>query len=180
MKNNARQLSLVTCLFLSFLGAMQPGSALAGDPKPGTLSGGAALGFLGNTPEATAFALNFHGDLFVNPELSVGPLLQLAFTGNLTQVGLSAQGKYWWTVPTTDNRGKLVLQAGIGFVNADRGNGNSDTSFLIPLGVGLDYQLNKVLAVNVTFLLNFTDLETGPGQSGETNVMPGLTFGFRF
>ena len=54
----------------------------------------------------------------------------------------------------------------------------SDTSFLIPLGVGLDYVLTQQVSLTSTFLLNFTDLDTGSGN--DTHVMPGLTFGIRY
>ncbi|MGH7255811.1 MAG: hypothetical protein ACREI3_08545, partial [Nitrospirales bacterium] len=92
--------------------------------------------------------------------------------------GLSAQVKYWLVPFEKDKRLKLVAQAGIGFIHAD--HFNDDTSFLIPLGIGLDFQLSQALAVNATFLINFTDLDTGPGNNDDTTVMPGLTFGVRF
>ena len=60
-----------------------------------TWSGGAAVGFLSNTPDETAFAFNLHADRFLQRNVSFGPLLQLGFTGDLTQVGFSGQGKYW-------------------------------------------------------------------------------------
>jgi len=141
-----------------------------------TWSGGTAVGFLSNTPDGTAFAFNLHADRFLQRNVSFGPLLQLGFTGDLTQVGFSGQGKYWIDLPQTDNRAKLVLQAGIGFVHADFFR--NDTSFLIPLGIGVDYSLTRTISLTGTFLLNFTDLDTGPGT--DTNVMPGLTFGVRF
>jgi hypothetical protein len=47
-----------------------------------------------------------------------------------------------------------------------------------PIGVGVDCALNERLSLTSTFLLNFTDVDTG-GGTGAT-VMPGLTFGVRF
>jgi len=49
---------------------------------------------------------------------------------------------------------------------------------LIPLGIGVDYALNRTVTLTGTFLLNFADLDIGPGT--DTNVMPCLTFGIRF
>jgi Outer membrane protein beta-barrel domain len=158
------------------IGGHGPAPAQAADPQAGTLTGGGALGFLANTPDDTAFALNLNFDYHLNHGFSVGPLLQLGFTGDMTLTGLSGQTKYWLNVPDTGDRGKLVLQAGLGFVHADFLQ--SDTSWLIPLGIGFEYALDRRLAVTATFLLNFTDLDTGGGRS--TNVMPGLTFGVRF
>jgi hypothetical protein len=130
-------------------------------------------GFLANTPDDTAFALNVSLDAFPAKRFSLGPLLQLGFTDDLVQTGLSGQGKVWF-----DLGSKLMLsvQAGVGFVNADFQR--DDTSFLIPVGAGLHYWVTKDLGIGGTFLLNFTDLDTGPG--GDTNVMPGLSFGVRY
>ena len=141
-----------------------------------TWSGGAAIGFLGNTPDGTAVALNLHADRFLQRNVSLGPLLQLGFTEDMNQVGFSGQGKYWIDISQTDNRAKLVLQGGVGFVHAD--HARSDTSFLIPLGMGVDYAMTHTIGLTGTFLLNFTDLDTG-GRN-HTNVMPGLAFGVRF
>jgi uncharacterized protein with beta-barrel porin domain len=146
------------------------------NPVPRQWSGGAGVGFLGGTPSDTAFALNFHADNFLNRNFSIGPLLQVAFIGDLTQVGLSGQGKYWWDIPDTANRAKVVIQGGIGFLHADRLG--SDTSWLIPLGIGIDYAMTEKLALTANFLLNFTDINTGNGNGAHT--MPGLTFGVRF
>ncbi|WP_447969932.1 hypothetical protein [Nitrospira sp. M1] len=158
---------------------MIPSWALADDePLPEkSWSAGGAIGYLANTPDGTAFALNLHVDANLNERVSVGPLLQLGFTGDLTQVGFSGQGKYTIPISETDNRLKVIFQAGIGFVHADPGP--ADTSFLIPLGVGMDYQINSQLAFTSDFLLNFTDLDHGRGYN-DTNVMPSLTFGVRF
>ena len=141
-----------------------------------TWSGGAAVGFLNNTPDGTAVALNLHADRFLQRNVSLGPLLQLGFTEDMTQVGFSGQGKYWIDISQTDNRAKLVLQAGVGFVHAD--HARNDTSFLIPLGMGVDYSMTQAIGLTGTFLLNFTDLNTGPRT--HTNVMPGVAFGVRF
>ena len=145
----------------------------AADPAPGAWTGGAALGFVGNTPDNTAFAVNLNVERFINHSFSVGPLLQFGVTGDLTQIGVSGQVKYWMDL----SKGlKLTAQGGLGFVHTDfRG---SDTSFLIPIGAGLDYTVSKNVSATATFLLNFTDIDTGFGT--RPHVMPGLTFGLRF
>lgn len=148
----------------------------AAESRAGDWSGGAAIGFLGNTPDGTAFATNVHAEYFLNHQISVGPLVQLAVTGDLFQIGFSGQGKYWLDLPGLDKRLKMNLQGGLGFLHADLHT--SDTSFLIPIGVGLDYALNQQVSLTSTFLLNFTDVDTG--RRTGTNVMPGLTFGVRF
>lgn len=164
------------CCLAVFLSAIPDGVLSAAEPQEGTWSGGAAVGFLGNTPDGTAFATNLHADYFTTNKFSLGPLAQFAITGDLVQAGFSAQGKYWWNVAGVDPRLKANLQAGIGFVHANYLT--SDTAFLIPLGVGLDYALNQKVNLISTFLLNFTDIDTGRGN--DANVMPGVTVGIRF
>ena len=163
------------CL-IGLMSVTHVGASGAVEPQAGAWSGGAGIGFLGNTPDGTAFATNVHADYFLNRQVSVGPLAQFAVTGDLFQFGLSGQAKYWLNLPGVDTRLKANLQGGLGFLYADLHR--SDTSFLIPIGVGLDYTLNEHVGLTSTFLLNFTDINTGRGTS--TNVMPGLTFGIRF
>jgi len=158
------------------IGLLSSYPAQAADPKTGTWSAGGAIGFLANTPDDTAFAFNVNADYFLNRNVSVGPLFQLAATGDLSQFGFSGQGKFWIDLPGTEHKGKLTLQAGLGFVHSDFVE--SDTSWLIPLGVGVDYMLTPKISFTATFLLNFTDLDTGGGTGA--HVMPGLTFGVRF
>jgi hypothetical protein len=150
--------------------------AEAADPKAGTWTFGGALGFLADTPDGTAFALNGNAETFIERKFSIGPLLQLAATGDLAQIALSGQAKYWIDIPGTENRLKVTVQGGIGFVHA--AFRDDDTSWLIPIGAGADYKLTDSLNITGTFLLNFTDLETGRGS--DARVMPGFTVGVRF
>lgn len=169
------------------------GSASAGldDLGPGRWSGGAGVGFIGSTPDGVAeFAFDGHADYFVTHTFSLGPLAQYAGAGNDFLFGLSAQAKYWWDVPGTDNLVKLILQGGVGFVRAgikdtDSGTTNTYSSFLIPLGVGLDYAVTERLALTADFLLNVTSLGQTVRAAGRefdlhTNLMPAFYIGVRF
>jgi hypothetical protein len=144
--------------------------------RPGRWTLGGGVGFLGDTPDGTALAINAHADVLVAPSLTLGPLMQLGLTGDLGQLGLSGQATYWIPLRGTARQLTLTVQAGLGFVHSDFGG--ADTSWLIPLGVGADYALSDTLSATGTFLLNFTDLDTGRG--GEADVMPALIFGLRF
>lgn len=162
------------------------------DLRPGQWSGGAGIGFLGNTPDGAAeFAFKGNADYFLTHNFSVGPLAQYAGAGNDFLFGLSAQAKYWWDIPNTRNLAKLVIQGGIGFIRAGIkdidtvGFANTYSSFLIPIGVGVDYTVTKQLALTADFLLNFTSLGETIRAGGRefdfhTNVMPGLYLGVRF
>lgn len=143
------------CVLLAF-------PARAQERRTGKFTAGVGLGLQGDTADGTAFALGFSGDYFLTNNISVGPLLQLGFTGDLTQIGVTAQGKY--TLDLTDIP-KLDphFQGGIGFIHADLDRGpfldQDDTSFLIPIGFGVEYHLNRTTSLESTLLFNFTDLD---------------------
>jgi hypothetical protein len=190
--------SLLTPVFVLFL-FLSVSTTLSGlahaqvrDLKPGQWSGGGGIGFLANTPDGIAeLAFNGHADYFVSHSFSIGPLAQYAGAGNDFLFGLSPQAKYWLDIPGIGSPTKLVFQGGIGFVRAgikdSDGSGTADTygSFLIPLGVGLDYAMSERLAVTADFLLNFTSLGDTVRARGQefdlhTNVMPAFYLGVRF
>ena len=79
-------------------------------------------------------------------------------------------------IPKRNNRFKLALQGGLGFIHSDYFR--DDRSWLIPIGVGADVAISPTVSFTTDFLLNFTDLNTGGGTG--SNVMPGLIFGIRF
>ncbi len=106
----------------------------------------------------------------------MGPLAQIATTGDLFQFGFSGQMKLWVDLPGFENRLKLNVQGGLGFLHADMFT--SDDAWLIPVGVGLDYALNPSVSLTSTFLFNFNDVDTGHGTGA--HATPGLTFGLRF
>lgn len=151
-------------------------SSASSEFEEGRWLAGGSMGLLGGTPDDTALALNVHGDYLLDGDLSMGPLLQVATTGDMLQFGLSNQWKYWIPIMDTNGRGKVALQGGVGFVHSDFQSG--DTAWLVPLGVGYEHQLASGVRLTSAALLNFTDLNTGPG--GRTSVMPGLAFGVRF
>jgi hypothetical protein len=185
-----RRLSALALGLLAAIVVAGPADADVSDLRPGRWSGGAGVGFLTGTPDGVEFAASGHVDYFLTGRVSVGALGQFAGGGNDSIFGVSAQVKYWWDIPGTRNRLKLVVQGGIGFVGADiedsdSGASDTDGSFLIPVGVGLDYAVARKVAVTATFLLNFTSLgDTVRVQGREidlhTNVMPGFYLGVRF
>lgn len=123
---------------------------------------GAGLGLQANTPDGTAFALGFSGDYYFTQGFSIGPLLQLGFTGDLFQFGLTGQAKYTFDIKEIPAL-KPHIEAGIGFIYADLDRGRwrseNDVSFLFPLGIGAEYRLTNSISLDNTFLFNFTDLD---------------------
>jgi Outer membrane protein beta-barrel domain len=181
-------LLLLTVLLVTPTGLVSAHDSAAGGA--GRWSGGTGVGFLGGTPDGVEFALNGHLNYFISEEISIGPLVQYAGAGDDFLFGLTAQGKYWWAIPGTNNQTKLVLQGGIGFVRAgvrepEIGFGDTFSSFLIPLGIGVDHAVNEQVSVTADFMLNITSLGrefrvAGREADFHTNVMPGLYFGVRF
>lgn len=181
---------LAYVLFLTGLTMAPPAEAEVKEFTAHRWSGGGGLGFFGSTPDGAEFAVTGHADYFVSERFSFGPLAQYAGVGNDVLFGLSAQGRYWWDIPGTECLVKLVLQGGLGFVRAgikdtDSGRSNTYGSFLIPIGVGIDYALTERLAITGDILLNFTSLGETVRTGGRevdlhTNVMPALYLGVRF
>ena len=136
---------------------------------------GGGIGFLAETPDDTAFTVNLFGDRYLNDRVSVGPLAQFGFTGDLALYAFSGQMKYWIPLRDIDSRTRFFTQAGVGIVHA--AFREDDTSWIVPLGFGIDHQMENV-AVYAAFLVNLTDLDTGRGS--DADVMPGVTFGAKF
>ena len=141
---------------------------------------GAALGFQTDTPDSTAYAIGLYGDYYLTRGLSIGPLLQMGFTDDLMQLGLTAQAKYTFDLANIPQL-KPHVQAGLGFIYADLdlGNGRSedDTSFLIPFGIGAEYKLTDSISLDGTVLFNITDLDVGSEDFFMTWLI-GLKFAF--
>ena len=132
------------------------------DHRAGRFIFGAGLGLQAGTPDSTAFAFGFGGDYYFTQGISVGPLFQFGFTGDLFQFGFSGQAKYTFDLKEIPAL-KPHIEAGVGFIYADldRGRWGSehDVSFLFPLGIGAEYRLTNSISLDNTFLFNFTDLD---------------------
>ena len=160
--------ALVTLVWL--LCILIQDSALAIEPRAGLWSAGAGVGVLGDTTDGTAFALNLYAERFLDTAVSIGPLVQVA---NFKQIAFSIQPKYWIDVTLPNPDAKMNFQAGLGFLH-----GGGDTSYVIPLGIGVDYPIDRTYSFTMTLLLNFTGVDGGLGSG--IHLMPGLNLGVRF
>src|SRR5260370_16514572 len=79
------------------------GAAEGADLKPGAWTYGAGFGFLRETPDGTAFALNVNAETFLIERLSVGPLLHLGFTAASPHSRLSRHANSSIHLPTPSN-----------------------------------------------------------------------------
>ena len=153
---------VIIVVFLAFTQFAEAQRVQSSDERAGRFVLGAGLGLQANTPDGTAFALGVGGDYYITQGFSVGPLLQLGFTGDLFQFGVTGQAKYTFDLKQIPAL-KPHVETGIGFIYADLDGGRrgdeDDVSFLIPLGLGAEYRLTNEISLDTTFLFNFTELE---------------------
>src|SRR4030042_1379830 len=153
---------VIIVVFLALTQFADAQQVLSADQRAGRFIVGAGLGFQANTPDHTALAIGFSGDYYFTQGFSIGPLLQLGFTGDLFQFGLTAQAKYTFDLREIPAL-KPHIEAGIGFIYSDLDRGlwrdEDDLSFLIPLGIGAEYRLTNSISLDPTFLFTFTDLD---------------------
>ncbi len=153
-----------------------------GQAQENRLGFGTDLGFWAGTSNDTVFALGFNLDYFLDPAFSLGGMVLLAPTGDLTQIAFAPVGRFHINL----NPVNIVPFAGFGFVNAnlDRGEGpgsidRTDTSFYIPLGATLEFPVSRKIALASTLIVNIHDLNFDP-PVGRDQTSVALLFGFRF
>jgi opacity protein-like surface antigen len=153
---------VIIAIFLALTQFAEAQQVQSADQRTGRFVFGAGLGFQANTPDDTAFAFGLSGDYYFTQGFSIGPLLQMGFTGDLFQFGLTGQAKYTFDL-TEIPALKPHIEAGIGFIyselDRERWRDEDDVSFLIPLGIGAEYRLTTSISVDTTFLFNFTNLD---------------------
>ena len=86
-----------------------------------------------------------HADYFLGSRLSVGPLVQ--YGGTATTSSRPCRPGGTGGDPGLGNP-RLMIQGGIGAIlvditDTDTGAADSDTSFVIPLGIGVDYAVTR-------------------------------------
>ncbi len=164
-----------------FASVARPSAALALDNRWGF---GTDLGFVSGTVNGTVFALNFSLDYYVDRNFSFGPMALLSPMGDLTQIGLAGVGRYHVRF---NNGINLVPFAGIGLIHADldRGTGSAridrnDTSWYIPIGLSLEYQVVHNIAISSTLMVNLHDIDLSPSLQQNDTTSVALLFGFRW
>jgi len=113
---------VIIVVFLALTQFAEAQRVQSADERVGRFIFGAGLGLQANTPDGTAFALGLSGDYYFTQGFSIGPLLQLGFTGDLFQFGLTGQTKYTFDLKEIPAL-KPHIEAGIGFIYSylDRG-----------------------------------------------------------
>ncbi|MEP6959865.1 MAG: hypothetical protein ABI980_14140 [Nitrospirota bacterium] len=145
---------------------------------------GSDLGFTSGTVNGTVFTLAFSGDYYIDRNFSIGPMMQISPMGDLFQISFAGVGRYHFRLKNGIN---LVPFTGIGLLHADldRGTGpgridRNDTSWYIPIGLSLEYQVIHNLALSSTLIVNLHDINLAPSLPEKDHTSVALLFGFRF
>ena len=145
---------------------------------------GSDLGLTTGTVDGTVFTLGFNLDYYIDRNFSVGPMMQISPTGDLFQISFAGVARYHFRL---DNGINLVPFTGIGLIHADldRGTGpgsidRNDTSWYIPIGISLEYQATRNLALSSTFIFNLHDINLSPSLPENDHTSIALLFGFHF
>jgi hypothetical protein len=179
MKNKSISLLVWSALIFTLV---VPLSVAAQEPAPDERNGkwklGADIGVILATADEEAFGMNFYGDYYFNQNVSIGPLIQFGFTGDLFQIGPSVQLKY---THDFDNRWKAHAQGGLGYTYAHlnrRGPNVDDSSVLLPFGGGIEYRFTDRLSAGTTVLFNIMDLDKVGGENFSLSFLGGIKFRF--
>jgi hypothetical protein len=145
---------------------------------------GSDLGLTTGTVNNTVFTLGFNLDYYVDRNFSFGPMMLISPTGDLFQIALAGVGKYHVRFSNGIN---LVPFTGIGLIHAslDKGTGPSridrnDTSWYIPIGLSLEYQVVRNIALSSTLLVNLHDINLSPSLPENDHTSVSLLFGIRW
>ncbi len=145
---------------------------------------GSDLGLTSGTVNGTVFTLAFSGDYYIDRNFSIGPMMQISPMGDLFQISFAGVGRYHFRLKNGIN---LVPFTGIGLLHSDldRGTGpgridRNDTSWYIPIGLSLEYQVVHNLALSSTLIVNLHDVNLAPFLPDKDHTSVALLFGFRF
>jgi len=173
--------ALVSCTLLLFMSIWDVSSVSADENRWGF---GSDLGLTTGTVNDTVFTLGFNLDYYPDPNFSIGPMMQISPMGDLFQISFAGVGRYHIRF---SNRINLVPYAGIGLIHADldRGTGpgsidRNDTSWLIPIGLSLEYQAVHNIALSSTLQVNLHDINLSPSLSENDHTSIALLFGIRW
>lgn len=145
---------------------------------------GSGLGFTSGTVNDTVFTLGFNADYYIDRNFSIGPLLQVSPMGDLFHISMAGVGRYHFRF---NNGINLVPYMGFGLTHADldRGSGpgkidRNDTSWFVPIGLSLEYQVVHNVALTSTLQVNLHDINLAPSLPDNDHTSVTLMFGFSF
>jgi hypothetical protein len=161
-----------------------------------TIDYGQDIGVVSGSPDGTNFAMQFTMDWHSNKGFSIGPMIQFVPPGDFMMIAGALATRY-----RIDLRNLLDLEPdsikrkltpsivpflGMGGMHtflrrgsgADRFEGH-DSSYYVPLGVGVEWELHKSFSLSATFSHNFHDISYGD-QYGHDRGSEAAFFGLRY
>ena len=158
-------------------GSYSPSSA-----QENRLGFGTDIGFITGTADDTVFAFGMNLDYYLDPAFSLGPMLILSPTGDLTEIAIAGVARFHIRLPALN----IVPFAGIGFVHADLDSGmgpnridTSDTSFYLPIGLAAEFPVSDKISLSTSLVVNIHDLSfDAPVERDQTSIA--VLFGIRF
>jgi hypothetical protein len=145
---------------------------------------GTDLGFVSGTVNDTVFAISFNLDYYLDRNFSIGPMVLLSPVGDLTQIAIAGVAKYHLRF---NNGINLVPFAGFGLIHNDLDTGTgptsidrNDTSWYLPIGLSLEYQVLHNIALSSTLMVNLYDINLQPSLPEKDHTSVALMFGIRW
>ncbi len=145
---------------------------------------GSGLGFTTGTVDNSVFTLGFNADYYVDRNFSIGPMMQISPTGDLFQIAFAGVGRYHFRF---NNGINFVPYTGVGLIHADLDKGTgptridrNDTSWFIPIGLSLEYQVVHNVALTSTLQVNLHEINLAPSLPEKDGTSITLLFGFNF
>jgi hypothetical protein len=145
---------------------------------------GSGLGFTTGTVHDTVFTLGFNLDYYLDRNFSIGPMMLISPTGDLFQISMAGVARYHFRL---NNGVNLVPFVGFGLTHADldRGAGpgridRNDTSWYVPIGMSLEYQVVRNIALTSTLIVNLHDINLSPSLPEKDSTSVSLLFGFNW
>ena len=173
--------ALVGCSLQLFVLILNVSSAAANENRWGF---GNDLGLTTGTVDNTVFTLGLNLDYYPDPNFSIGPMMQISPMGDLFQISFAGVGRYHIRF---NNRINLVPYTGIGLIHVDLDKGTgpgsidrNDTSWLIPIGLSLEYQAVRNIALSSTLQVNLHDINLSPSLPQNDHTSIALLFGIRW
>ncbi len=140
--------------------AWSPSQAQTYDSGPSTRRGFSARVGVGFTSGPDTFLINLEAPYAFDRWVSLGPMIQIGLEDDEKIVAPTAN----LSVRIPDLPGRAFdrlhpfLQLGVGFAwieDEDRPGSNSATGFLVPFGVGIEYQVSEHFHVGSQMMFNF-------------------------
>jgi hypothetical protein len=145
---------------------------------------GSDVGFTAGTVNDTVFTVGFNLDYYFDRNFSIGPMVQISPVGDLFQIALAGVSRYHLRF---NNGINVVPFFGFGLIHADLDKGTgprridrNDTSWYVPVGISVEYQVVRNIALSSSLQVNLYNIDLSPSLPENDHNSVTLLFGFRW